>query len=223
MNTKRCLLYFVKWPEPGLVKTRLSMDIGNQYAAEIYRCFILDMLESLQSDAYTLKICFTPADSASDFRSWLGPKYLWLKQTGSDLGSRMHHAFEQSFRQDFESVCLIGSDLPGLFPEYILEAFAHLDHYDTVIGPAQDGGYYLIGFKRKSYFTEIFQDMSWSHPDVFRETIRRLECYRKTFYTLADRVDIDTVADLQIWYELYDQQANLAPRTRAFAEKLFNP
>ena len=97
-----------------------------------------------------------------------------MPQTGDDLGERMEQAFVRVFSEGFREAILIGSDIPGLSSGTVQEAFASLAGHDAVIGPANDGGYYLIGFTRRAFYPEIFHSMPWSTPAVFRETLGRL-------------------------------------------------
>lgn len=220
MAFRECVLFYVKWPEPGKVKTRLAVDIGAGHAAGLYRCFILDMLAALAQNPQPIYICYAPADAGTNFRRWLGPAYRYLPQSGTDLGARMQHSFQQAFQLGFKSACLLGSDLPALPPEYVTEAFTRLYQYDSVIGPSKDGGYYLIGFRRTTFFPDIFQDVAWSQPTVYQATLRKYVHRGTTFFTLFPWDDIDNWRDLQQWYQQHQHDECRVPHTCAYIQNL---
>ncbi|GAK61556.1 hypothetical protein U27_01457 [Candidatus Vecturithrix granuli] len=221
MAFRECVLFYVKWPEPGKVKTRLAADIGDEHAAGFYRCFILDMLAALAHNPQPICICYAPAESEFNFRRWLGPAYYYLPQSGDDLGERMQRSFQQAFQRGFESACLVGSDLPALPPEYVNEAFTRLHQYDSVIGPSNDGGYYLIGFRRETFFPEIFQNIAWSQPTVYQVTLAKYRQRETRLFPLFSWDDVDNWRDLQQWYQLGCDKRR-APRTCAYFTTLRN-
>lgn len=144
------LVLFMKAPRPGTVKTRLTPRVTMDEAAELYRAFILDTLHLAQrTAAASLFVAWTPDDGRTELGSALGclgdPYVNWLRQRGSHLGERLSNAFT-AFRQDgWEKTVVLGGDSPLLPPAYVEEAFEALDRHDVVLGPADDGGYYLIG------------------------------------------------------------------------------
>lgn len=192
-----CIVYFVKYPEPGQVKTRLAREATPQLAAEFYRTFAADKLAELARTPGTdLIICFDPPDREMDMRDWLGPG-IYEPQRGADLGTRMESALAHAFVQGYERAVLVGSDVPGLTPEVVRDGLDRLNESTAVLGPAEDGGYYLIGFHRDGYVPEVFQGMTWSRNDVLEKTMAKLhgmgmECART--YRLAD---MDTLDDLR--------------------------
>jgi rSAM/selenodomain-associated transferase 1 len=190
------LLLFIRYPEPGRVKTRLAAKIGPDEAAEVYRNFILDILATLERCGLPLKIYFSPSEREAAFPDWLGPGYVFRPQKGTDLGARMRIAFEEAFDDGFASGILLGSDVPDL-PLYVLkEAVDALRSSDAVIGPAQDGGYYLIGFRRNAFPPDVFNDIPWGTTVVLRETTARLEAHGCRIHLLPEWQDVDTVEDL---------------------------
>jgi len=194
---KNCILFFVKYPEQRKVKTRLSAEIGAAAAVELYRSFILDGLSMLEKSGIQFQICFSPENSREKFIEWLGNGYSYMPQKGEDLGERMEHAFRQAFVQGFSRAVLIGSDIPDLTAELMDEAFSSLRTHDAMIGPALDGGYYLIGFNSNTLLSEIFEGMEWSTDTVFAKTFARLEAAGLKVHQLPQRRDIDTLADLK--------------------------
>jgi rSAM/selenodomain-associated transferase 1 len=193
----RCLLFFVKYPEKGKVKSRLASVIGEQPAAKLYRGFIMQMLSTLKTGDFPLSICFYPKNSLKALKEWLGSQYHYIPQKGKDLGERMRNAFTEAFKIGFTRVVLIGSDIPDLPLEFIEEALTSLKTMDAVIGPALDGGYYLIGFKEKTFSPQVFKGIAWGTENVFDETMQTLKKLRRKVYTLPYQRDIDTVEDLK--------------------------
>ena len=191
------MLFFVKNPERTKVKTRLASAIGDQMAVKLYKRFLLEMLSTLNSGTFLFYVCFHPEDSLKDLKNWLGEDYLYIPQMGENLGEKMKNAFIEAFSMNFKKVLLIGSDIPDLQLEFIQEAFESLDEKDVVIGPSVDGGYYLIGFKDKTFLPRAFEKIPWSTGRVYDETMKVLENQRLAVHTLQPLRDMDTVEDLR--------------------------
>lgn len=196
MNQERCLVTFVKYPEKGKVKSRLVLGDDNVHVADLYYCFIEDLLERVSSGDYRFFIAFDPPEKETAFAELFGKNFSYMPQTGADLGKRMYNAFTACFAEGFRSVVLIGSDSPDLPREVFEEAFESLKNYQAVIGPTYDGGYYLIGFSKDLFSEVFFENMVWSTNSVYTETIRRFEQERISFHVLPSWRDIDTVNDL---------------------------
>ena len=194
----RCLLFFIKNPEKGKVKTRLASAIGDKMAAKLYKRFLLEMLFTLNGGTFIFYLCYSPESPLSSLRDWLGDHYLYMSQAGEDLGERMKNAFVEALSMNFKRVVLIGSDIPDLPLEFVEEAFTSLQEKDTVIGPALDGGYYLIGFKKETFSPRVFEGIHWSTESVYEKTLRVLQQEGLTVHTLQPLRDIDTVHDLRI-------------------------
>jgi rSAM/selenodomain-associated transferase 1 len=194
----RCLLFFIKNPEKGKVKTRLASAVGGEMAVRLYKRFLLEMLSTLNKGTFLFYLCLYPADALEDLRKWLGEEYLYMTQQGEDLGERMKNGFMEALAMKFKRVVLIGSDIPDLPLEFIEEAFTSLQEKDVVIGPSLDGGYYLIGFKDKTFSARVFEGIHWSTESVFEKTLKVLKQEGLTVHTLQPLRDIDTVEDLRI-------------------------
>lgn len=190
MTTSDALIVFVKNPVVGKVKTRLAATMGDQRALDIY----LELLEktrcTLSSLSCTLYIYYS--DFVDDADDWTTPPFLKRLQQGSDLGARMHHALRECLLSHPKAV-LVGSDIPELQEIHIQEAFLALDNCDYVLGPAMDGGYYLVGMKSPE--TTIFQDISWSTPMVLEQTLQHIRTAGQQVQLLSVLSDIDTAAD----------------------------
>lgn len=197
MTSDRCLLVFVKYPQAGRVKTRLAQSHGRSFAAGLYRAFIFDVLASLSRGDYRLRICFDPAEKAVQIRKLLGESYEYRAQQGADLGERMKNAFADCFAEGFRSAVLIGSDCPDLPHQRIQDAFAWLEGpCDAVIGPAEDGGYYLVGFKDDTFLPDAFHGPHWGASSVLKQTTDLLLAAGRRVERLDPWRDIDTAEDL---------------------------
>jgi len=194
----RCLLFFIKDPGKGRVKTRLASAIGDKMAVKLYRRFLLEMLFTLNRGTFLFYLCYSPENSLDNLKDWLGDHYLYMSQGGENLGEKMKNGFVEAFSMSFKRVVLIGSDIPDLPLEFIEEAFTSLREKDVVIGPSFDGGYYLIGFKDKTFSPRVFDGIHWSTESVFEKTLKVLTQEGLTVHTLQPLRDIDTVEDLRI-------------------------
>ena len=191
MKNKNLLLIFTKNPELGKYKTRLAKSIGDEAALSIYK-HLLQHTASVSHQVNSDKQVFYSKEiiQEDDFDSNLFQKKL---QQGKDLGIRMSNAFAEAFQEGYQKVIIIGSDLYDLHSETIEEAFQNLDTHEVVIGPAKDGGYYLLGMK--SFIPEIFQQKKWSTATVLQDTLADLKSKKVTL--LATKNDIDTFEDIK--------------------------
>lgn len=200
-QTEGCILLFVKSPEHGPVKSRLAQVVGVKIACELYRNFVSDILETLADvtagERYDLRVCFYPAGAGEGIRTWLGARFTCMPQEGRDLGERMNHAFQSGFAAGYRRMLILGSDTPDLTPDIIREGFQHLDRHAAVIGPAHDGGYYLLGFRSKTFIPAIFEGIPWSTERVFEETMAAFRRAGAEVAVLPPWRDVDTLADLQ--------------------------
>ena len=188
--TRPVVLLFAKYPTPGRVKTRLARQIGAHAAASRYKEMVETLVRELKAvPTYTLTCCYDPPDHDEAFRSWLPQLTSFLAQSPGDLGQRMETAIEDALSHGAPAAIVIGSDCIDLNKDILKQAIAALNESDVVIGPAVDGGYYLIGMKKPH--PELFHNMTWSHQDVYRETIRRSEQQRLNVAALPVLADLD--------------------------------
>jgi rSAM/selenodomain-associated transferase 1 len=211
----RCILFFVRNPERGEVKTRLAATLGQNVARDLYCCFILDMLSALQRAGFPVIICYYPEDALDHLKGIVGEGYAFQPQYGEDLGERMKNGMMDSFAQGLDRAIVIGSDIPDLPGAFIQESFAALETYDSVIGPAFDGGYYLIGFKQVSFLPEAFQGIEWGTDTVLTRTLSILGANERTAYLLPPLRDMDTVEDLKVLCEKHKNTPH-CPRTMTY-------
>jgi rSAM/selenodomain-associated transferase 1 len=193
----RCILFFVKYPERGAVKNRLAVDLTAVDIVELYRNFVLDIITMLEELRMPFQICYFPDDAEKRFIAWLGNHYRYMPQQGKNLGERMQNSFVQAFLKGFHQVIIMGSDSPDLPRTFIEEAFSSLKTMDSVIGPACDGGYYLLGFKKKTFLPRVFEKIPWSSSSVFQESLRVLQAAGHKTFLLPRWHDIDTLGDLK--------------------------
>ena len=211
----RCIIIFVRYPEKGAVKSRLAPVLGEELVVSLYEAFVSDLLATLERSGYPFRIAFTPAEREGDIFRCFG-RHEGFPQAGTDLGERMKNAFQRCFSDGFTSVVLIGSDIPDLPPEIFAEAFAALDNSGAVIGPAADGGYYLIGFRKETFVPEVFGGIAWSTGTVFAETVARLERARVGVHRLPLWRDVDTPEDLRDLVRRHRDTPFARSRTMAF-------
>lgn len=185
------LIIFVRNPELGKVKTRLAKTVGDNKALDIYKQLLqhtLDITINLAIDKYVFY-----ADEIPGNDMWKNDRYCRLLQKNEGLGEKMLHAFQLIFNKQYEKVIIIGSDCIELTQEIISNAFDSLDDHDVVIGPANDGGYYLLGMKKVHEI--LFINKQWSTDNVFDETVKDLKHLRLRFHKLPQLIDIDTEED----------------------------
>lgn len=189
------LVVFVKEPRAGAVKARLAARIGPDLAAAVYRAMAEEALRRTapQREEYERVVFFAPPEARGGVEEWLPGESLH-PQEGRDLGERMAHAFEEAFARGARRVALAGSDVPGLVREDVREAFASLDHHDLVLGPAADGGYYLIALARRE--PDLFREIAWSTSAVLASTLERAARRTLGVRVLRTLGDVDTAEDL---------------------------
>ncbi|OGO19239.1 MAG: hypothetical protein A2144_02080 [Chloroflexi bacterium RBG_16_50_9] len=193
------LAVFARTPLVGRVKTRLAKSLGAEKATELYRLcaeHVFHECERLSSRAQ-LYVFFDGADKIEQGRSWAGPRFDSLVQSGGNLGQRLEHAVQTMFHRGTQRVVILASDVPDVSQGIIKDAIRALDKYDIVLGPCYDGGYYLIGMK--SQHPELFASISWSTAHVYRETLAASRKSGLKVYELPRLIDIDTEEDLRLW------------------------
>jgi rSAM/selenodomain-associated transferase 2/rSAM/selenodomain-associated transferase 1 len=194
------LIVFSRFPEPGKTKTRLASILGPEGAARLQR----EMAEHALSRARALAAERPAAlevryhgGSERLMADWLGPGISYSPQAGGDLGARMDNAFLEAFRAGAEKVVLVGTDSPGITTTILRSAFNLLGLFDLVIGPARDGGYYLIGLRQR--VPELFQGVPWGGTTVGAQTLALARDLNLRAVTVDPLVDVDRPEDLSTW------------------------
>lgn len=195
-SPKQVLIVFLRYPEPGRVKTRLARDIGQRNASLIYSEIAQSVIGKVsKSNEYKTIIFFDPPEKEEEVRRWLKNTNLTLlPQEGNPLGERMLNAFERAFSLGATSTVIIGTDCMEVSDKTVLEAFRVLRKVDAVLGPARDGGYYLLGLNKP--FPWVFKGIEWSTNLVLSQTIKKLEEKKLRFKLLETLTDVDTIRDL---------------------------
>jgi uncharacterized protein len=190
------LLIFVKYPEPGKVKTRLAKNIGSESAALLYRKMAESIIYDLSKLAdYRKIIFFDPPERRNDIMRWLKFNGLsFVAQEGDSLGEKMSNAFTHAFSLGADKAIVIGTDCPQIKTETIVKAFEKLQVSEVVVGPSYDGGYYLLGLR--SLIPEVFHGIDWGTNLVFDQTMKRLRRNGINSERLEMLRDVDTVEDL---------------------------
>jgi len=186
---KQLLIIFVKNIKLGKVKTRLAKTIGDEGAFEVYTQLVQITEKATQTIDVDTVVYFS--DIIINTKWTTIPKKV---QSGNDLGERMYNAFFDGFKQGYESIVLIGSDLPEISAAIILNGFAALEKKEVVFGPAEDGGYYLIGMNFLNSI--LFENKPWSQPNLLNVTLNELKINNIGFSLIDTLNDIDTFEDL---------------------------
>ncbi|MFP4305660.1 MAG: TIGR04282 family arsenosugar biosynthesis glycosyltransferase [Desulfococcaceae bacterium] len=208
------ILVFAKSPRRGRVKTRLARTMGEEAALLLYRAFVADLLDALSDAAGRVAIFHHPADAEAAMREWLGDRWTYRPQRGADLGDRMANALADSFAGGADRAMVVGGDLPDLPKSVVSAAFRGIETNGAVLGPARDGGYYLIGFSASAFQPAVFRDIPWGAESVYRRTLARMAESGLTPAALPVWNDVDTEADLATL------NGDAAPRTRALLAAL---
>jgi len=187
------VLLFAKAPRLGFVKTRLARDMGAERALDIYRMIGRNVAASVAKE-YPLTVWYDPSDAEPEMRRWLGD-FEFRSQVGEDLGERMAFAFREHFGRGESPVMAIGADAPGVSAVTISEAATILGHADVVLGPAFDGGYYLLG--SHALHERLFHGIPWGTRIVRQVTEQRCRDLDLTVGHLAVQRDVDTEEDVQ--------------------------
>ncbi|MFT5188001.1 MAG: rSAM/selenodomain-associated transferase 1 [Verrucomicrobiales bacterium] len=205
------IIVFLKWPEPGQVKTRLAKSVGSEAAATIYRALVRELGHILsQCRSEDLAVCYAPASKEEAIQSWLSEEAFadhriqhWWAQPETDLGERQAWAVDQAFAAGYDRVALLGTDCINVDQGVFQEAWKLLDESDWVFGPAEDGGYYL-GATRKDSHTprEIFNEVRWSTEHTLSDCLANLEAQQGKVSILKILKDID---DYEDWISIQDR------------------
>jgi uncharacterized protein len=198
------LIIFVKYPKPGYVKSRLALNIGDCKAAQVYKTVTEQLISAVgpssNGNSYDMSVAYSPPTAAEDMKTWLGRSIQLIPQSGANLGERMQKAFSDGFSRGYKSIIIIGSDCPAVTNELIILSLEKLKAHDVVIGPALDGGYYLLGLCRSE--PRLFAGIDWSTEHVLKQTIERCTALHRSYVLLPELRDIDRIEDLAYYRAL---------------------
>jgi hypothetical protein len=191
---KEAIIIFHRHPKLGKVKTRLAKSLGNKNALSIYKACSFYIIDHILSGPTSTFIFLSDKNDLS--QSQFDSKYLYF-QKGDDLGRRMINSFSEIFSKGFKKIIIVATDAPDIDNNLIQLAFKSLDTKDFVLGPSDDGGYYLLGMKKVSNF--LFEDMTWSHDKVLHQTLIKIKDNDLSYELLNNLIDIDDESDLNQW------------------------
>lgn len=204
------VIIFCRYPAVGKVKTRLAAKTGQRFAVSLYKLcaeHAFSECAKLYPDDAGIFIFHPESDDTGAIKSWAGYDFNYFTQQGEDLGDKMSNAMDKLFNIGYQKVVLIGTDIPGITGEIISGAFKKLDFYDCILGPADDGGFYLIG--TKNFYPGLFDNILWSRETVLDMMKKKLgERGLKTEFT-AKLTDIDTLQDLRHLLKTSEKQNSL--------------
>ncbi|MEP0545310.1 MAG: TIGR04282 family arsenosugar biosynthesis glycosyltransferase [Rhodothermales bacterium] len=212
------LIVFAKVPEPGTVKTRLTSLLTEAEAARLYDAFLRDALDAYRGLGVAVRLYLGPSIHAAP--EGLVPGGVSLHaQRGDGLGERMLNAFVETFVAGHDRAVVIGTDHPTLPLAFVAQAFEELaSPFATVIGPSDDGGYYLLGMNE--VYPQLFEGMDYSHPDVFADTLQRAHTTPAAISILPTWYDVDTPAALERLAADLDREPGGASKTREVMAEL---
>ncbi len=211
---------FAREPVPGRVKTRLAAGIGPEQAARLYEAFLLDTLDTLRATGRPFAVGYRGEGAGPYFHTVAPGAVDCFPQQGDDLGARMVAAFRRYFQRRFQKIVLIGSDCPLLAAADLRDAFAALEDCPAVLGPARDGGYYLVGLSHE--FPELFTGIEWGTKAVLCKTIAALKREGCSFQLLEELADIDRVSDLDTFASGGEPSDRvIPPHTRQVISELY--
>jgi uncharacterized protein len=186
---------FAKFPERGLVKSRLAAATSSEWAAEVADALIRDSVERFSTITSRRVLVYSPADHSSYFAEISRDRFAIAPQDEGDLGARLERFISAEFQQGADRVVVLGTDSPTVPLDFVERAFRELDRADVVLGPATDGGYYLVGCAQPT--PAIFRNIPWGSHAVLKVTIDRLRETSSRLALLPPWYDIDTVEDWQ--------------------------
>ncbi|MCP5046429.1 MAG: glycosyltransferase, partial [bacterium] len=204
-GSRKRLILFTRYPEPGSTKTRMIPKLGTDGAAELQRQMtrhiVSRVTEFTALDPTPLEIRFDGGNK-NLMAVWLGAGFDYSFQGKGDIGLRMGRALEDGFGDGYDTVVIIGSDIPDITADIIHKAFEGLKNQDLVLGPAVDGGYYLIGMHKSTFIQanpRLFNEIRWGTDGVLSHTLAVAEELRLSYLLLDTLNDVDRPEDLAVW------------------------
>jgi uncharacterized protein len=208
-NISQHLIIFTRYPEANRTKTRLIPLLGAEGAANLQRQMTEHTLSTVQKLQELVNVSVEVRFAGGDLQlmqAWLGDnlfgeKLIFQPQGEGDLGEKMMRSLSDSFHAGAKKTIIIGTDCPGIDSQLLHTAFAHLDNFDLVLGPAIDGGYYLIGLQHsvREVFAKLFQNIDWGTSQVFQQTVNIAQKLKLSSIYLQPLADVDRPEDLEIW------------------------
>lgn len=209
------LVIMARYPQVGTTKTRLARTIGDEEAIRLYRAFLFDLAQRFAGQKYDLHWAYTPAGvDYQSFMTTLAPSLIHrmrsFPQHGADLGARLHHVFRRTYVRGYRRTVVISSDTPHISLDIVARAREALNEADVVLGPAYDGGYYLIAMRRPH---DVFRDIPMSTSLVTQMTIELARRQGLRMHIMEKLFDVDELPDLLCLAQLLQADSSLAPAT----------
>ncbi len=216
------LVVMARYPEVGATKTRLARMIGVEGTVHLYRAFLTDLARKFAGQAYDLHWAYTPNGvDYSAFMATLAPslaQYMrFFPQEGPELGARLHHAFRWTYERGYQRTIVISSDSPHIGRDIVVKAREALDEADVVLGPADDGGYYLMALRRPH---DVFRGIPMSTSQVMQMTVALAQRQGLKVYAMETLFDVDELPDLTRLAGLLRADSSLAPVTFSYLATL---
>ncbi len=206
---KNAVIIFSKYPQKGKVKTRMASTLGHTFAKDFYKvCAEHTFNETLKVKNSRSFLFYSDEKDRDKIKKWTNSKFLLHPQQGKDLGEKMLNAFKSVFKNNVKKTVIIGTDLPDISSDIIEKSFDLLDECDVVLGPATDGGYYLLGMKK--IYEKLFVDLPWSTDRLLGKTLEIINYLNLRVSILPELSDIDTEIDLNNWI---NKETNLKIKT----------
>ncbi|OUL37628.1 hypothetical protein BV372_01320 [Nostoc sp. T09] len=206
-SLKQHLIIFTRYPEPGKTKTRLIPALGDIGAANLQKQMteytIFQAKELQKATTISFEVRFV-GGNLQLMQDWLGLALVYKSQGEGDLGERMMRSLEDAFQSGMEQVIIIGTDCPGVNSQLLASAFEQLRTCDIVLGPALDGGYYLIGLRH--LMLELFANIGWGTPQVLQQTVDIAQKFDLSHIYLPLLSDVDYPEDLPIWEQTVNSE-----------------
>jgi hypothetical protein len=215
MPTPRALLLIAKRPAPGQTKTRLTPPLSGEQAAALYECFLRDTLELARAVPGVVRLINYLPHDADDYFRRLAPDFGLIPQIGEGLGERLDNVLAHCLNDGFRQAVIMDSDSPTLPAAYLAQAFDELERADVVLGPCDDGGYYLIGLTRPQ--PRLLREVQMSTPNVLNDTLALADELKLRTALLPMWYDVDTAAELErLRLELRTAVNGVTHHTRKF-------
>lgn len=193
---KNCVILMMRYPRSGKVKTRLAKDIGEKYALDFHMAFLKDTIRNLTSEDIDLILSvLKPSGDLNDLSEPFLDRII-IEQRGNDLGQRQYNSLNDAYDMGYDKAIVIAGDCPEICMDQVNEGLTGLVKNDAVIGPCNDGGYYLLGISKGKLHSDIFQAIQWGGRTVFRDLEMNLNSHVLSIHYLPPLNDIDAMADL---------------------------
>ncbi len=196
--------------------------MGAETVLKIYKSFVQDVIETVKKHTDHIRISYYPMGTGDEVRKWLGDGFHYMPQQGKHLGDRMRNAFTRVFSDGFCRVVLLGTDIPDLPGSIIDEAFSKLSCHPSVIGPARDGGYYLIGFQQAFFPPQAFDNIPWGTQHVLNETLSVFKRAKQDIHILPSWQDTDDYSDLLALHKRIINEGTVAHHTATALKAIFS-